>query len=115
MLPKVICLPTKLAIRIKKSKKTADYFIIQPMPTGVECKPNGHTLGWVVHFFRKSVSFPFSAFPFSAIRGMDGGRFFYKILNIYINIYIYIYIKFLSLPKNAYNGKRKSGKVENYP
>ena len=46
----------KLAIRIKKSKKTADYFIIQPMPTGVECKPNGYTLGWVVHFFRKSVN-----------------------------------------------------------
>ena len=60
----------------------------------------------------------FSVFRFSVFRYKGYGRwacFLHKMLNIYINIYIYIYIKILSLPKNAYNGKRKSGKVENYP
>ena len=60
----------------------------------------------------------FSVFRFSVFRYKGYGRwacFLHKMFNIYINIYIYIYIKILSLPKNAYNGKRKSGKVENYP
>ena len=91
---------TKIAIRIKKSKKSADYFIIQPMPTGVECKPNGYTLGWVVHFFRKSVkqlrrgsqhfpyekihSFPHFLFPHFLIKGFGDGREFITKYLIYI-------------------------------